>query len=107
MLLSKSQYLRGLQCLKSLWLYKNRPELRAEPDTVLEALFERGYEVGDLAKELFAGGIEIEFDPNNFDGMIQKTKELIANGAKIIYEAAFKEKNIFAMADILVRNGNA
>ncbi len=106
MILSKSQYLRGLQCLKSLWLYKNRPELRAKPDALQEALFEKGYEVGDLAKELFAGGIEIEFDPNNFDGMIQKTKELIANGAQIIYEATFKERKIFAMADLLVRDGN-
>ena len=106
MLLSKSQYLRGLQCLKSLWLYKSRSELRAKPDTLQEALFERGYEVGDLAKELFAGGIEVEFDPNNFNNMIQKTKELIANGVQIIYEATFKERKIFAMADILVRDGD-
>jgi len=35
--LSKSQYLRGLQCHKSLWLYKHRPELRAKPDTQTES----------------------------------------------------------------------
>ena len=37
-------------------------------------LFETGYEVGDLAKELFAGGVEIEFDSSDFDGMIKQTK---------------------------------
>jgi len=41
-----------------LWFYKNRSELRAKPDVLQEALFERGYEVGDLAKELLAGDIE-------------------------------------------------
>ncbi|MBI5874949.1 MAG: hypothetical protein HZB81_03740 [Deltaproteobacteria bacterium] len=30
--ISKSQFMRGLQCHKSLWLYKNKPGLRTEPD---------------------------------------------------------------------------
>ncbi len=105
MTLSKSQYLRGLQCLKSLWLYKNRPELRVVSKKS-ESLFESGINVGDLAKKLFDGGALIEFDESNFERMIEKTKELIANKTQIIYEATFREKNIFAMADILVKNGD-
>jgi hypothetical protein len=93
MTLSKSQYIRGLQCSKSLWLYKNRPELRSEPDTQTEALFETGYRVGDLGKELFPGGVEIAFDPSDFDGMVRRTRELIEGGADVIYEAAFKERD--------------
>ena len=107
MTLSKSQYIRALQCHKSLWLYKHKPELRDTPDTQTESLFETGYQVGDLAKQLFPNGIEIEFDSENFDGMIQKNKKLIEDGVSIIYEATFKEDGIFAMADILVRNGDA
>lgn len=107
MTLSKSQYIRGLQCYKSLWLYKNKPELRDTPDAQSESAFNTGYQVGDLAKELFPNGVEIEFDSSNFNGMIQKTKKLIANGTEVIYEAAFKEDGIFAMADILVKNGVA
>ena len=107
MTLSKSQYIRGLQCYKSLWLYKYKPELRETPDSKQESLFETGYKVGDLAKELFPNGIEIEFGSNDFDGMIQKTKELISNGVEVIYEATFKENGIFAMADILVKNSDA
>jgi len=106
MTLSKSQYIRGLQCHKSLWLYKNKPDLRDTPNTQTESAFNTGYDVGDLAKELFPNGVEIEFDSSDFDGMIAKTKELIENGAEVIYEAAFKEHGIFAMADILVKNGN-
>ena len=38
--------------------------------------------------------------------MIDKTKELIQSGCEVIYEATFKENGIFAMADILVKNGD-
>lgn len=106
MTLSKSQYIRGLQCHKSLWLYKNKPELRDIPNQAQESLFNTGYDVGDLAKQLFPNGLEIEFDSSNFDWMIAKTKELILNGCEVIYEATFKENGIFAMADILVKNGS-
>ena len=53
MTLSKSQYIRGLQCHKSLWLYKNRQDLRDTPDNQTESSFNTGYDVGALAKELF------------------------------------------------------
>ena len=106
MTLSKSQYIRALQCYKSLWLYKNKPQLRDIPDEAQQSLFNTGYQVGDLAKELFPNGIEIEFNSDTFDEMIQKTKKLIDSGCEVIYEATFKENNIFAMADILVKNGD-
>ena len=100
-ILSKSQYIRGLQCHKSLWLYKNNPELRSQPDAATESLFNTGNTVGEYAKELFPGGVEVEFNSGDFDGMVKKTTELIEQGVKTIYEATFKEKGIFAMPDIL------
>ena len=106
MTLSKSQYIRGLKCHKSLWLYKNNPELRDTPNNAQESLFNTGHTVGELAKELFPGGVEVAFDADNFKGMIEKTKELIAKGTEVIYEATFSEDDIFAMADILVKNGD-
>lgn len=33
--------------------------------------------------------------------MVKKTSDLITQGVNTIYEAAFKDKNVFAMADIL------
>lgn len=105
--LSKSQYIRGLQCHKSLWLYKNKPELRDTPNQAQESLFNTGHDVGELACKLFPNGVEIKFDATNFDGMVSKTKELIDHGTEVIYEATFKENGIFAMADILVKNGDA
>jgi len=74
--LSKSQYIRGLQCHKSLWLYKNNPELRDTPDNQTELAFNTGYQVGDLAKELFPDSIEIEYDSDNFYVRLKKLKNL-------------------------------
>ena len=106
-MLSKSQYVRGLQCHKSLWLLKHHPELKERTDAHAESLFETGHTVGELACHLFPNGIEIKFDGKNFDGMVNKTKELIESGVEVIYEASFKENGIFAMADILVVNKHA
>ena len=101
MIISKSQYIRAKQCLKSLWLYKHKKELIKTEDK--KFLFETGYNVGDYAKKLFPGGVEIEFNPNNFNKMIKKTKELIKNNTKVIYEATFSKNSVFAMVDILVK----
>ncbi len=99
--LSKSTFIRGLQCHKSLWLYKRKPELRDEPDAAQQARFAIGDDVGKLAQDLFPGGEEIVFDSNNFGGMLSRTGELIDNGMITIYEATFSFDNIFIMADIL------
>jgi len=107
MTLSKSQYIRGLQCHKSLWLYKNKAELRDAHDTAQESLFNTGHTVGELSKKLFPHGEAILFDASDFKGMIRKTQELIAHGTEVIYEATFSEGGIFAMADILVKNTDA
>jgi hypothetical protein len=105
--LSKSQYMRGLQCHKKLWLYKNKPELALTRDQTTLNRIETGFEVGELAKSLFPGGTEVVFDRSNFDGMIEQTARLISAGESVIYEAAFRTRGVFIKVDILVRNGDA
>ncbi len=99
--LSKSQFMRGLQCHKSLWLYKNKPELRAEPDAATQARFDAGTEVGILAHQLFPGGKLIEFDRAQFEEKIKETQAAIEAGVSTIYEATFSHENILVMVDIL------
>ena len=103
--LSKSQYIRGLQCHKALWLYRHRRELMSAPDANREAMFATGHRVGELAKLRFPGGSEIEFDSDNFAGMIDQTARLIGAGAEVIYEATFISGGVLVMADILRHNG--
>ena len=101
--LSKSQFTRGLQCHKSLWLFKNRPELRTEPDASLLARFDTGTAVGILAQQLFPGGVALEYG-SGIAPNINATQELVRSGAQTIYEATFRHDNVLAMVDILHRN---
>ncbi len=100
-MLSKSQFIRGLQCHKSLWLYKNRPDLREEPDDRQMALFESGKDVGILAHGLFPGGEEIKFDYKKIKDNAIRTESLITKGIKTIYEATFIYNGLLVMVDIL------
>ena len=107
MQLSKSQYVRGLQCHKALWLYKHKKAVMTPTTPQQEFIFAGGHRVGKLAQALFPGGVEVEHDPQDFDGMIERTRALIEEGANVIYEATFKSRSVLIMADILVRNGDA
>jgi hypothetical protein len=69
-----------------------------------KAIFKRGTNVGELAHKLFPGGvIAAKGDPPNYDAALKKTKELIDDGAKVIYEAAFMFNEVLSIADIVVR----
>ena len=100
MTLSKSLYIRGLQCEKSLWLKKKRPGVLQAPDDGAQAVFDTGTSVGELACELFSGGERIEYT-GDFGSQMVKTKELMGCGTKVIYEATFCFDGILVMVDIL------
>ncbi len=99
--LSKSQFIRGLQCHKSLWLYRNKHELRTLPSPAQEAILDSGTDIGVLAQGLFLDGDEIVYASDKVDENVAKTKELIESGAETIYEATFIYENILVMVDIL------
>ena len=99
--LSKSLFIRGLQCHKSLYLHKYHSELKDKVSESQEAIFQAGYEVGDYAKKIFPGGTEIVYEENNYDEQLELTRSEIEKGTNTIYEAAFSYDNIFIKADIL------
>ncbi len=99
--LSKSTYLMGRQCTKLLWFRYNAKDQIPVPDESLQAVFDQGHEVGELAKQLFPGGIEIDTAPGDFDGAIGRTQEALKQ-RRPIYEATFSHGGGYARADILV-----
>ena len=103
--LSKSLYTRAIQCPKSLWLKKYKPEFLTPPDESAKAVFETGNVVGDLACELFVGGKEVPYS-KNYDEMIATTQRLIDQGEEYIYEATFNYGGILVMVDILHVKGD-
>jgi hypothetical protein len=100
-LLSKTKLMRGYRCLKCIYLTVHHPELEAPITPDLQALFDQGNEVGAKAREYFPGGVLIDNKPWDFTGALHKTRELIANGASVIYEAAFEFAGCYARADII------
>jgi len=103
--LSKSRYMKGLQCHKALWLVTHNPSLREESEATTQA-FAQGHRVGELAQEIFPGGVLIPFDDLSYDEQLQRTQKALAT-AKVIYEAAFIHNGVFVKADIIrkVRGG--
>ena len=57
--ISKSQYVKGRQCPKALWLYRHRKDLAPEIDVETQARFDTGNEIGELAMHYFDGGVEL------------------------------------------------
>lgn len=106
-ILSKSTFIRGIQCLKSLYLHKNRPFLRDKLAPEQLAKFRRGHEVGKLAWELFPGGINCApAHPTQFKKSLELTRSLIADGTPVIYEAAFQHHGVLIFLDILIKTSN-
>jgi hypothetical protein len=103
-LLSKSTFIRGLQCRKSLFLYKHYIHLRDPLSNEQRAVFNRGNQVGILARGLFPGGVDASpSSPRHFAESLEKTKYLIDGGAEVIYEAAFQFDRVLVALDILVK----
>lgn len=120
-IISKSKYVSGLQCLKYLWYLINDPEVIPPFDEIAQFRFQQGHDVGNLAKSLFPGGIEIEHGVN-IEAELSKARELTnlsassgsedsnisTNKAKTrhaLFEAAFTYKNSFARVDVLEPSG--
>lgn len=103
-LLSKSTYMMGQQCPKRLWLYKNRSDLATLITSSQEMVFEKGTNVGLLARELFPGGKDASpIDHFHYPESVQLTYKLISDGETIIYEAVFQHERVMAALDILVK----
>ncbi len=103
-ILSKSTFIRGLQCLKSLYLYKNRYFLRDKLSFEQKSKFLRGTNVGILARDLFPGGVNSgPKTPFQYPQAVIKTDDFIKNGENVIYEACFQYDRVLTALDILVK----
>ena len=85
--LSKSQYLKGLQCPKALWLYRHQSDLAPPISEQKQWLFDSGHEVGILAQSYFDNGHLIDEPYYEIDKAINSTVTAVADGCDVIYEA--------------------
>ena len=102
--LSKSTFIKGVQCEKALYLHKFNSELADEISQQQEAIFQTGTNVGILAQELFPGGIDASpTDYTKYFESFKYTQQLIDEGAEVIYEAGFCFDYVMCFVDILVK----
>ena len=95
--LSKSSYCKCVQCKKILWLERYRQEILPAPD---KSVFEKGRQVGELAKGLFGKYKDIPYD-KDISLRVERTDELLLEKPNIITEASFSFENNFCSVDIL------
>ena len=107
-ILSKSTYIKGEQCEKALYLFKNRPFLRDKLSMEQRAKFKRGTDVGILAQKYFPGGINMTpSSPSQFSKKVVETLKNLTNPAvNVMYEAVFQYDDTLIMLDIIVRDGD-
>ena len=106
-ILSKSTYLKGVKCKKALYLNKYHKNLKDELTEAQKAIFSQGNKVGELAQNLFPGGIDATPETfYDYSKSLEQTKNAVTDGASVIYEASFQFEGVLCAVDILVRDGN-
>jgi len=99
--LSKSRFMAGLQCSKRLYLEAFHRELMTPPSPAQQRIFDSGNYVGELAREEFPGDTLIDPPYYETEQALKETEEAIASGSTVIFEPAFRYKNVFVRVDVL------
>ena len=105
MAITKTDFMRGMQCEKMLWLDRHKPSLKMIPEEVQKRL-DAGNEFGDAAMGMFGPYEEMTvYRPGTHipdkKAMIEKTKEHLNLGTPVLCEAAFSDYNNYCAVDIL------
>ena len=104
--ITKTDFMRGMQCPRMLWLDRHHPEYKIIPPEVRARLMQ-GNEFGDAMMGIFGPYVEVkEYYPGtarpNKKEMVRKTRELVECGTEVICEAAFADEDgNYCAADIL------
>lgn len=103
--LTKSRFKLALACPTKLF-YTGKSAIypdRKREDEFLQALAEGGFQVGELAKLMFPGGIEIT--SRSHDAQVAETARWLERDEVILFEAAIRHGNLFARVDVLRKTG--
>lgn len=105
-LLSKSKYIRGLQCERALWLDVHEPRLARYTAEQMRR-FDRGRDFEYAFKSRFPDGIDLSAElGRNVDAYPARTAELLdlrpCSAAKtVLFEAGFQYDGVLVLADVV------
>jgi len=99
--LSKSHFTAGLQCHRQLWWKVHEPDapelLQSDPSE--QAILDMGTRVGERARQEFPGATLIQVDYRRPEEAIRETRRAIERGDPVIFEASFREDDVFVAVD--------
>ena len=101
---TKTDFMRGMQCRKMLWLDKHKPNEKViPPETQIK--LDKGNEFGDSAMGMFGPYVEVTTYKQDgrldYAQMIEKTRGCISLDVAVICEAAFSYYGHYCAVDIL------
>ena len=103
--LTKSRFKMGLECPTKLHFTGKREFANIQAnDAFLQTLADGGFQVGELAKLMHPGAIEVT--ETGHEEALRRTEELLALDEVTIFEAAFRYDNLFIRIDILRKRGD-
>ncbi len=108
-LLTKSRYKLALECGNKLFYTRKKEYANVKSnDSFLQSLADGGFQVEELARLEFPEGVLIEESEGSYDydDLVSQTNKLLKQENVVIFEAAFKHKNLFIRTDILIKKGN-
>lgn len=97
--LDKFLFEAGQQCQKRLWLDYHEP-VAEEPGPLRQAMSAAGEQLRQLARTAFPKGVAIE--ASEFAKAAAETKARLAEGALVLFDAAFAGDGVEVRCDILV-----
>ena len=102
--LTKSRFKLATECPRKLY-YTGKPEYldRSREDCFLAALAEGGYQVGELARLAYPGGVRV--DELDHTTALQRTADLLQQDDITLFEAALSVGDLFIRVDILRKTG--
>ena len=104
--LSKSRFQYGLQCLKRLYLETYSRDLADPVEPALQAIFDTGTSVGEMARLRFHSGRLVEETYLQHDQSVERTRILLeAADVAAIFEAGFTFEGIRTRVDVLRKSG--
>ena len=103
-LLTKSKYIRGLQCDRALWLDVYNPKLARYTAEQMRR-FDRGREFEYAFKDTFPDGIDISAElKRNTDAYPILTAQLLNQEEEVnLFEAGFLYNDVLVLADVVHR----
>lgn len=106
-LLSKSKYIRGLQCERALWLDVHEPRLARYTAEQMRR-FDRGREFEYAFKDTFPNGIDLSAElKRNVDAYPGLTAMYLDKEEEVdLFEAGFLYDDVLVLADVVHKNGD-